>query len=303
MVLLAGLFFILKTLMEQEYMKIAEVAAKFGVAKQTVRNWINKGCLESVSIDGTQFVSVRSLEKVESTLKDIGALEALVEAYKETLDNVEKKYKQSIMELRDCCEGNRALVKSKVTMANLLPTFINLIQPDKNTRAVQIIQMLLKGDDIRTIAERYELTTERIRQILKNEFSRIEQNCKDYLSLKKERDGLLEEVRELRTAKTAYEKLVVKSRTLTSVEPGVLTKNLADFDLSVRALNCCRHAGIETVGDLVGWEKSDIMRIRCMGHKTASELYDLVENIGLKFEKQYVALPDGTVTEATLPTT
>lgn len=296
-------FLFLKTLMEQEYIKIAEVAARFGVAKQTVRNWIDKGCLESLAVDGTQFVSKRSLDKVESTLKDIGTLEDLVEAYKETLGNVEKKYKQSITELRDCCEGNRALVRNKVTMANLLPTFINLIQSEKNSRALQILQMLLKGDDVRTISERYELTTERIKQILNHELSCIEQNCKDYLSLKKERDELLEEVRELRTTKTAYEKLVVKSRTLTGVEPGVLTKSLADFDLSVRALNCCRHAGIETVGDLVGWEKSDIMRIRCMGHKTASELYDLVENIGLKFGKQYIALPDGTVTEATLPTT
>lgn len=62
-----------------------------------------------------------------------------------------------------------------------------------------------------------------------------------------------------------------------------LKAKLADLKLSVRALNCLKSAEIETLGDLVSFAKSDLMKFRNFGKKSLVELEELVENKGLKF--------------------
>ena len=63
----------------------------------------------------------------------------------------------------------------------------------------------------------------------------------------------------------------------------VLKSKLIDMDLSVRALNCLKSAEIETLGDLVAIQKSDLLKFRNFGKKSLSELEDLVKSKGLEF--------------------
>lgn len=63
----------------------------------------------------------------------------------------------------------------------------------------------------------------------------------------------------------------------------VLKSKLIDMDLSVRALNCLRSAELETLGDLVAIQKSDLLKFRNFGKKSLSELEDLVKSKGLEF--------------------
>ena len=63
----------------------------------------------------------------------------------------------------------------------------------------------------------------------------------------------------------------------------MLKTKLADMDLSVRALNCLKAAEVETLGDLVTYTKSDLMKFRNFGKKSLTELDELVENKGLTF--------------------
>ena len=63
----------------------------------------------------------------------------------------------------------------------------------------------------------------------------------------------------------------------------LLKKKLVDMDLSVRALNCLKAADIETLGDLVSYNKNDLLKFRNFGKKSLTELEDLVENNGLTF--------------------
>jgi DNA-directed RNA polymerase subunit alpha len=55
------------------------------------------------------------------------------------------------------------------------------------------------------------------------------------------------------------------------------------MDLSVRALNCLKAAEVDTLGDLVSFNKSDLMKFRNFGKKSLTELDELVENKGLTF--------------------
>ena len=63
----------------------------------------------------------------------------------------------------------------------------------------------------------------------------------------------------------------------------LLKSKLVDLDLSVRALNCLKAADVETLGDLVSYNKNDLLKFRNFGKKSLTELEDLVESKGLAF--------------------
>ncbi len=63
----------------------------------------------------------------------------------------------------------------------------------------------------------------------------------------------------------------------------LLKTKLADMDLSVRALNCLKAAEVETLGELVSYSKSDLMKFRNFGKKSLIELEELVHSKGLNF--------------------
>ena len=63
----------------------------------------------------------------------------------------------------------------------------------------------------------------------------------------------------------------------------LLKTKLVDMDLSVRALNCLKAAEVDTLGDLVSFNKSDLMKFRNFGKKSLTELEELVVLKGLSF--------------------
>lgn len=63
----------------------------------------------------------------------------------------------------------------------------------------------------------------------------------------------------------------------------LLKTKLADLDLSVRALNCLKAADVETLADLVSFNKNDLLKFRNFGKKSLTELEDLVAAKGLHF--------------------
>jgi DNA-directed RNA polymerase subunit alpha len=63
----------------------------------------------------------------------------------------------------------------------------------------------------------------------------------------------------------------------------LLKTKLIDMDLSVRALNCLKAAEVDTLGDLVSFNKNDLMKFRNFGKKSLTELDELVMLKGLSF--------------------
>ena len=63
----------------------------------------------------------------------------------------------------------------------------------------------------------------------------------------------------------------------------LLKTKLVDMDLSVRALNCLKAADVETLGELVSYNKNDLLKFRNFGKKSLTELEDLIESKGLSF--------------------
>ena len=63
----------------------------------------------------------------------------------------------------------------------------------------------------------------------------------------------------------------------------LLKAKLVDMDLSVRALNCLKSAEVETLGDLVRYNKTDLLKFRNFGKKSLTELDDLLSELKLSF--------------------
>lgn len=62
-----------------------------------------------------------------------------------------------------------------------------------------------------------------------------------------------------------------------------LKTKLVDLDLSVRALNCLKAAEVDTLGDLVKFNKNDLLKFRNFGKKSLTELDELLESLNLSF--------------------
>ena len=63
----------------------------------------------------------------------------------------------------------------------------------------------------------------------------------------------------------------------------LLKTKLVDMDLSVRALNCLKAADVETLGELVAYNRNDLLKFRNFGKKSLAELDELVNTKGLEF--------------------
>ena len=63
----------------------------------------------------------------------------------------------------------------------------------------------------------------------------------------------------------------------------LLKTKLVDMDLSVRALNCLKAAEVETLGQLVAFNRADLLKFRNFGKKSLNELEQLVASKNLDF--------------------
>lgn len=63
----------------------------------------------------------------------------------------------------------------------------------------------------------------------------------------------------------------------------LLKTRLVDMNLSVRALNCLKAANVDKLGELVQYNKNDLLKFRNFGKKSLTELDDLLESLNLSF--------------------
>ena len=63
----------------------------------------------------------------------------------------------------------------------------------------------------------------------------------------------------------------------------LLKKKLVEMNLSVRALNCLKAANVETLGDLVQYNKNELLKFRNFGKKSLNELDDLLKSLNMSF--------------------
>ena len=64
-----------------------------------------------------------------------------------------------------------------------------------------------------------------------------------------------------------------------------LETSIDDLDFSVRAYNCLKRAGVNTLGDLTAKSELEMMKVRNLGKKSLKEVMEKVKEMGLKFRE------------------
>lgn len=256
-----------------------DAANRLGVEPQTITNWVERGLLGGYCDKKSRrfYVNGDDVEKYAEQYKMLFVSEETLKARTREFQDKEREVNTMFdMLLKD------ELSIQKANDSNLRECLISLYVAlsNRGERSTSVIADFLGGYGIAYIANKHSLTRERIRQIIVKGLRAFVGDVEKCLFTLKENAKLKEEVQTLKN------KLAVALGTNDNVEkqivlPTVFSTRLVDLNISVRSLNAMKTHDIETVGDLVQYSMSELLKTRNFGKKSLSELDDLVQNLGL----------------------
>ena len=299
--------------MEQKYIKASDVAEKFGVTRQTIRNWIDKGLLAAVKLDNCHYVTMESVKAIEDKYSEIVVVEGALEAYVNKQEAAYEEYKASVELLRQSSAENTKICLIKPRLTELVRVMFGIVRVSQygERRGDDMIELLLHGYDVKYIAEKYGISPERVHQIVEKDLRILNYEGRQYVKIKEENERLKEElqtlennVKSLRSFREPGAESLEYSKV--DVQESILTKKLTDLCLSVRTLNClkayrevvngeCVYMPIDTVSDLTRHSRLDLLSQRNFGKKSLIELDDLLDELGLEWGTNYMVNEDGEV--------
>lgn len=196
-------------------------------------------------------------------------------------------------------------VKSRKNLASLIANSLVATTKLFNLgRAADILEMYISGYDIDKLGDRFELTGERVRQVLFKTTSRLryrsgliqswikvfsptiyasmpaEEVLKSLIKLKEE-NLVLTEALLTKVGKDELKKII---STMDMEELEILNTPVEDLDLSVRLLNTLKFLEIEKFRDILKYSASDFAKYRNCGKKSLIELEALVREKGFKLK-------------------
>lgn len=299
--------------MEQKYIKASEVAEKFGVTRQTIRNWINKGLLSAVKLDNCHYVTIESVNAIEDKFSEIVVVDGALEAYVNKQEAAYEEYKASVELLRQSSAENTKICLIKPRLTELVRIMFGIVRVSQygERRGDDMIELLLHGYDVKYIAEKYGISPERVHQIVEKDLRILDYESRQYIKIKEENERLKEElqtlennIKSLRSFREPGAESLEYSKV--DVQESILTKKLVDCNLSVRCLNCLKAYSekingewvdmpLDTIGDLTRHNKTDLLRLRNFGKKCLIELDDFLDELGLEWGTNYMVNEDGEV--------
>lgn len=299
--------------MEQKYIKASDVAEMFGVTRQTIRNWIDKGLLAAVKLDNCHYVTMESVKAIEDKYSEIVVVEGALEAYVNKQKMAYEEYKASVELLRQSSAENTKICLIKPRLTELVRVMFGIVRVSQygERRGDDMIELLLHGYDVKYIAEKYGISPERVHQIVEKDLRVLNYEGRQYVKIKEENERLKEELQKLENnikslssfRDSGAENLRYKK---VDVQESILNKRLVDCCLSVRVLNCFKdyheivngkwsNVPIETVADLTRRKKTDLLKQRNFGKKCLIELDDFLNELGLEWGTDYMVNENGEV--------
>ena len=279
--------------MNKKIIRRADVATMFGVTRQTLSNWAQKGILHTKNINNEQYYSEEEVNQLTTFATDYAKSKELLQREVEALKQDRKNVQLSRM---DAIANRRYLrLCDKHGIArDFYKAIINMLYEagDLCSREADVILMLLNNCSYNEIAEEYCLTRERIRQIagkairksqemknLAEKIEHIKQLETDNTSLRIANVALMQEVQTLRKLKDV--KVEEKQLINLPTDPFLIflsTKVVDIQGLSVRAKNimfaACNRNNDATIADVCRFSKTDIRKVRNCGKKSLQEIED-----------------------------
>lgn len=158
-----------------------------------------------------------------------------------------------------------------------------------NHRDIAIIEdVFIKKQTIDKVADKNNITKERLKQII-NKSTR--KSIRFIEKLKKDEE-LTKQIAEKEVHLQNLNNLIKQLESETIKSAGdlknlqLLSTPINELDISVRAFICLKSAEIQTLGDLIQINSSDLLKIRNMGKKTQTEIIEVVHGFKLRFKNE-----------------
>lgn len=245
-----------------------------GIRETTFRYWLEKGIIPHTRAGRYNIFDKQKLLELKSEILDI---EDVREKIKKEREELEKRL-DSINKEKIELEGYSSL--SKIYEYNWRK-FIERRMGERR-REYDMLLDYLDGAHFYEIAEKWDLSRERINQLVGRAIRSLRASWPDVQEikeLKQDREKLRLENNVLRDK---LKKLGLHKEAKTKEGlPAVFLTKVRDYNWSFRTLNCLKSADIDTIGDLCQKNPTSIMRYRNFGKKSLREVVEKLEDMGL----------------------
>ena len=260
---------------------------------QTVANWVERGLINGHKIDGSLMVDRDSILQYFDSLKDLADMEQKIMDMKREMKEKTEEMKAALEELRiEVYPSDRI---NWVFRHNQM-TLIKFYGWRLMNRERIVLERITMGGRPEVIAKELGLSRERVIQI-GIKAARTICDMADFEQLVDDSRKLAIEIVKLEKVNKKLElenkKLNLQIEKLNEKlesaknKPTILKKRISDLPLSNRTLNALRSLDCKTLGDVVLFEKSDLMKVRNFGKKCLFELDDYITRNGLHWGMMY----------------
>lgn len=264
-----------------ERMTRNDAAAYLGVDPQTITNWVNKGLLGGYNDKSSKrfWVNADDVKKYSEKYKMLSISEDLLDREQKELLASERKVNTKIQMLM-----HDALNVSSFSYDKIGSSLCMLLEltAQYGLREKKIMQAFFNGDRISDIADNFELSRERVRQIVIKAIRKFNYAIEELVDLKLENNSLKEEIKNVKMQFIMQEGKKEEEQS-EDVPPSLFSIRLVNCNLPVRVLNVTKAADIDTIGDLVQYSKLDMIKFRNFGKKSLMQLDEFIHEMGLEW--------------------
>ena len=264
-----------------ERMTRNDAAAYLGVDPQTITNWVNKGLLGGYNDKSSKrfWVNADDVKKYSEKYKMLSVSEDLLDREQKELLASERKVNAKIQMLM-----HDALNVSSFSYDKIGSSLCMLLEltAQYGLREKKIMQAFFNGDRISDIADNFELSRERVRQIVIKAIRKFNYAIEELVDLKLENNSLKEEIKNVKMQFIMQEGEKEEEQP-EDVPTSLFSIRLVNCNLPVRVLNVTKAADIDTIGDLVQYSKLDMIKFRNFGKKSLMQLDDFIHEMGLEW--------------------
>ena len=279
---------------------IMKAAEEFGVNRQTISNWHDEGILQGSVIKGNRFVTRESIERLKDVYPESAADAGRIEAYRAEILALEEELKKK-----------RKALRTERIYRNYAPRYMhnfvgNAVELMKKVDGKEFHDILdekfincwLFGYDINETCEEQGVSYYTYIKSARK-YARAMQKMVEYTELVERNRCLEEELKEtraklqhLQTDMDEYRerfKNVDEEQSLKEQYP-ILNLPLTELDFTVRTLNVLRMHDFETLGQVIRYDKFQLLKMRHFGKKSLIEIENFLERYGLELGTDPTAL-------------
>lgn len=271
---------------------VAELARDLGVTDQTIRNYAKKGILSYVRIGARAYISRESIENMRNDLRITAEGKRKLKELKDKYEEEIAKYDQALYHLEQ--DNSLLYFLARVSYSRtLMKAVVSSLGKDYLTEEEKnIIFELLDCKRLSDIAIRHGRSKNGIENIVKKTIRNLGELV-TYSDLEKEIGERNSEIETLKaTIRSLQDEIdnyrMPKNRPMAFSNDDrrlikLLETRIDEIDFSVKTSNCMKSAEIETLGDLVQYNRLDLLKFRGLGRKTLTEIEEYLQSKGLTF--------------------